>query len=68
MFLGILSGTPEHWAQYGRAYREAWASAGHGPQPADIAVAVHGFFGDHDREAKATYLAPERRLVRNPIS
>ena len=22
MFLGILGGTPEHWAQYGRAYRE----------------------------------------------
>jgi hypothetical protein len=23
MFLWILSGTPEHWAQYGRAYRHA---------------------------------------------
>jgi hypothetical protein len=21
--LGILGGTPEHWAQYGRAYRQA---------------------------------------------
>jgi alkanesulfonate monooxygenase SsuD/methylene tetrahydromethanopterin reductase-like flavin-dependent oxidoreductase (luciferase family) len=62
MFLGILSGTPEHWAQYGPAYRQAWASAGHGPQSADIAVAVHGFVGDADREAKATYLAHERRM------
>jgi alkanesulfonate monooxygenase SsuD/methylene tetrahydromethanopterin reductase-like flavin-dependent oxidoreductase (luciferase family) len=42
MFLGVLSGTPEHWAQYGRAYRQAWANAGHGAAPADIAVAVHG--------------------------
>ena len=29
MFLGILGGTPEHWAQYGRAYRDAWAQVGH---------------------------------------
>jgi alkanesulfonate monooxygenase SsuD/methylene tetrahydromethanopterin reductase-like flavin-dependent oxidoreductase (luciferase family) len=28
MFLGILGGTPEHWAQYGHAYRQAWAQAG----------------------------------------
>ena len=62
MFLGILSGTPEHWAQYGRAYRQAWASAGHGVQSADIAVAVHGFVGEDDREAKATYLAHELRM------
>src|SRR3954449_4452947 len=62
MFLGILGGTPEHWAQYGRAYRQAWASSGHGGQPADIAVAVHGFVGEHDREAKATYLAHELRM------
>jgi hypothetical protein len=53
---------PEHWAQYGSAYRQVWASAGHGPQAADIAVAVHGFVGDDDREAKATYLAHERRM------
>src|SRR5215217_7952955 len=32
MFLGILGRTPEHWAQYGRAYRDAWAQTGH---PAD---------------------------------
>jgi len=61
MFLGILSGTPEHWAQYGRGYRQAWAAAGHGGQPADIAVAVHGFIGENDREARATYLAHELR-------
>jgi hypothetical protein len=29
MFLGILGGTPEHWAQYGRAYPQAWAEVGH---------------------------------------
>jgi hypothetical protein len=49
MFLGILGGTPEHWAQYGRAYRRAWANAGHEDVPADIAVAVHGFIGGYRR-------------------
>src|SRR3954471_23401097 len=53
MFLVILSGMPEHRAQYGRGYRQAWAAAGHGGQPADLAVAVHGFVGESDREAKA---------------
>jgi alkanesulfonate monooxygenase SsuD/methylene tetrahydromethanopterin reductase-like flavin-dependent oxidoreductase (luciferase family) len=62
MFLGILGGTPEHWAQYGRAYREAWAKTGHPAEAADIAVAVHGFVGENDREAKSTYLAHEGRM------
>jgi alkanesulfonate monooxygenase SsuD/methylene tetrahydromethanopterin reductase-like flavin-dependent oxidoreductase (luciferase family) len=62
MFLGILGGTPEHWAQYGRAYRAAWAEAGHAADAADIAVAVHGFIGEDDRAAKATYLAHELRM------
>ena len=62
MFLGILGGTPEHWAQYGRAYREAWAQAGHPTAAADVAVAVHGFVGENDREAKATYLEHELRM------
>jgi alkanesulfonate monooxygenase SsuD/methylene tetrahydromethanopterin reductase-like flavin-dependent oxidoreductase (luciferase family) len=56
MFLGILGGTPEHWAQYGRAYRDGWAQAGHPADGADIAVAVHGFVADSDAAAKATYL------------
>ena len=62
MFLGILGGTPEHWAQYGRAYRDAWAKAGHPTKAADVAVAVHGFVGENDREAKATYLEHELRM------
>ena len=33
MFLGILGGTPEHWAQYGHAYRDAWAQVGHPAEP-----------------------------------
>ena len=41
MFLGILGGTPEHWGQYCHA--------------ADLAVAVHGFVGDNDQEAKKTF-------------
>jgi alkanesulfonate monooxygenase SsuD/methylene tetrahydromethanopterin reductase-like flavin-dependent oxidoreductase (luciferase family) len=61
MFLGILGGTPEHWAQYGRAYRDAWAKIGH-PAAADVAVAVHGFVAENDREAKATYLEHEVRM------
>ena len=61
MFLGILGETPEHWAQYGHAYRQAWTNAGHEGVP-DIAVAVHGFVGEDDREAKATYLAHELHM------
>lgn len=61
MFLGILGGTPEHWAQYGRAYRAGWAEVGHPAESADIAVAVHGFVGD-DHAAKATYLEHEARM------
>jgi len=62
MFLGILGGTPEHWAQYGRAYRDAWAKLGHPADAADVAVAVHGFVAENDREAKAAYLEHEVRM------
>jgi alkanesulfonate monooxygenase SsuD/methylene tetrahydromethanopterin reductase-like flavin-dependent oxidoreductase (luciferase family) len=64
MFLGILGGSPEHWAQYGHAYRDAWAQAGHPSDAADVAVAVHGFVGDDDRKAKATYLKHEATMFR----
>jgi alkanesulfonate monooxygenase SsuD/methylene tetrahydromethanopterin reductase-like flavin-dependent oxidoreductase (luciferase family) len=62
MFLGILGGTPEDWAQYGHAYRNAWAQVGHPAEAADIAVAVHGFVAADDRQAKATYLEHELRM------
>ncbi|SCF33612.1 Flavin-dependent oxidoreductase, luciferase family (includes alkanesulfonate monooxygenase SsuD and methylene tetrahydromethanopterin reductase) [Micromonospora purpureochromogenes] len=62
MFLGILGGTAEHWAQYGTAYRQAWAEVGHPAETADIAVAVHGFVATDDRQAKATYLEHELRM------
>jgi alkanesulfonate monooxygenase SsuD/methylene tetrahydromethanopterin reductase-like flavin-dependent oxidoreductase (luciferase family) len=62
MFLGILGGTAEHWAQYGTAYRQAWAEIGHPADQADIAVAVHGFVAEDDRQAKATYLEHEMRM------
>ena len=62
LFLGILGGTQQRWAQYGTAYRDGWAQAGHPPGAADIAVAVHGFVGDDDRQAKATYLEHELRM------
>jgi alkanesulfonate monooxygenase SsuD/methylene tetrahydromethanopterin reductase-like flavin-dependent oxidoreductase (luciferase family) len=60
MFLGILGGTVEHWAQYGHAYRDAWAQAGHRADAAAVAVAVHGFVADDN--AKATYLDHELRM------
>ncbi|MEU1471139.1 LLM class flavin-dependent oxidoreductase [Streptomyces sp. NPDC005761] len=63
MFLGILGGTPEHWAQYGRAYRGAWEEAGHPAEQADIAVAVHGFVADTGEQARATYLEYEHRMM-----
>ncbi|MCU0883040.1 MAG: LLM class flavin-dependent oxidoreductase [Hyphomonadaceae bacterium] len=62
MFLGILGGSPEHWAQYGKAYRTAWAEAGHSAETATIAVAVHGFIGENSQQAKETYLAHEARM------
>jgi alkanesulfonate monooxygenase SsuD/methylene tetrahydromethanopterin reductase-like flavin-dependent oxidoreductase (luciferase family) len=62
MFLGILGGTAEHWAQYGTAYRHAWAEVGNPADAADIAVAVHGFVAADDRHAKATYLEHELRM------
>jgi alkanesulfonate monooxygenase SsuD/methylene tetrahydromethanopterin reductase-like flavin-dependent oxidoreductase (luciferase family) len=63
MFLGILGGTPEHWAQYGRAYRAAWAEAGHPAERADIAVAVHGFVAESGTRARSTYLEYEHRMM-----
>lgn len=62
LFLGILGGTAEHWAQYGVAYRDAWGQAGHPAGDADIAVAVHGFVADDASDAKRTYLEFEKRL------
>lgn len=62
LFLGILGGSPEHWAQYGHAYRDAWNSAGHAADAARIGVAVHGFVADTDRDAKATYLKHELQM------
>jgi alkanesulfonate monooxygenase SsuD/methylene tetrahydromethanopterin reductase-like flavin-dependent oxidoreductase (luciferase family) len=62
MFLGILGGTPEHWARYGHAYREAWAQSGQSADDADIAVAVHGFVADTDAQARTTYLEYENRM------
>jgi alkanesulfonate monooxygenase SsuD/methylene tetrahydromethanopterin reductase-like flavin-dependent oxidoreductase (luciferase family) len=62
MFLGILGGTPEHWARYGQAYRQAWAQSGHPAGNADIAVAVHGFVADTDAQARAAYLKYESRM------
>ncbi len=62
MFLGILGGSPQHWAQYGAGYRQAWKAAGHSRENADVAVAVHGFVADSDRGAKETYLAHEFRM------
>jgi alkanesulfonate monooxygenase SsuD/methylene tetrahydromethanopterin reductase-like flavin-dependent oxidoreductase (luciferase family) len=62
LFLGILGGTPAHWAQYGRAYRHAWEQVGHPAEAADIAVAVHGFVADDDATARRTYLDYETRM------
>jgi alkanesulfonate monooxygenase SsuD/methylene tetrahydromethanopterin reductase-like flavin-dependent oxidoreductase (luciferase family) len=62
MFLGILGGSAQHWAQYGTAYRDAWVQVGHPAEAADIAVAVHGFVAADDRQAKATYLEHELRM------
>jgi alkanesulfonate monooxygenase SsuD/methylene tetrahydromethanopterin reductase-like flavin-dependent oxidoreductase (luciferase family) len=62
MFLGILGGTVDRWAQYGHAYREAWTELGHPAEQADIAVAVHGFVGADNKQAKADYLDYEMAM------
>jgi alkanesulfonate monooxygenase SsuD/methylene tetrahydromethanopterin reductase-like flavin-dependent oxidoreductase (luciferase family) len=68
MFLGILGGTPEHWAQYGHAYRQAWTETGHPLDTADIAVAVHGLVAADDRHAKATFLEHETRMLQEAMA
>lgn len=62
MFLGILGGSPDHWARYGNAYRDAWVEAGHDIKDADIAIAVHGFVGEDDTEARARYQKHELQM------
>ncbi|MFE7740849.1 LLM class flavin-dependent oxidoreductase [Nocardia sp. NPDC057455] len=59
MFIGVLGGTPDHWARYGHAYRQAWAQTGRPADQGRIAVAVHGFVGPDNAAAKATYLEHE---------
>lgn len=62
MFLGILGGSPEKWANYGITYRDAWSKAGHSPNQADIGVAVHGFVAENDKAAKKIYLEYEGQM------
>lgn len=62
LFLGILGGSPTHWAQYGKACRSAWEQFHGAKEGADIAVGVHGFIGKDGRQAKATYLSYEGRM------
>ncbi|PPJ22581.1 LLM class flavin-dependent oxidoreductase [Nocardia nova] len=64
MFIGVLGGTPEHWARYGHAYRQAWAETGRPTEHARIAVAVHGFVGPDNTGAKTTYLQHELEMFR----
>ena len=61
LFLGVLGGSPEHWARYGAAYRSAWREV-HESEPADVAVAMHGFVADDDATAKEIYLRHEHRM------
>jgi len=68
LFLGILGGTPEHWARYGHGYRTAWEQVGHPAEDADIAVAVHRFVGQDTRRAKTDYLDFELRMMREGMA
>ena len=62
MFLGILGSTPEHCVQYCHAYRGCMAKGRAFCGCKWSSVAVHGFVGDKDREAKKTYLEHEIKL------
>ena len=61
MFPGILGGTSEHWNSIACLWG-CMAKSGHSVDAADLAVAVHGFVGDNDREAKKTYLEHEIKM------
>ena len=52
---GILSGTPQHWGQFGRLYRQTAAEAGVDPASLAISVAGHGFIGRDGPAAKAHF-------------
>jgi len=61
LFLGVLGGTPGHWARYGAAFRSAWKEVRES-EPAEVAVAMHGFVADDDDAARETYLRYEHRM------
>jgi alkanesulfonate monooxygenase SsuD/methylene tetrahydromethanopterin reductase-like flavin-dependent oxidoreductase (luciferase family) len=63
MFLGVLGGTPEHWARYGHAYRAAWNEVGHPAERADIAISLHGFVAESGTQARSAYLEYEHRMM-----
>jgi alkanesulfonate monooxygenase SsuD/methylene tetrahydromethanopterin reductase-like flavin-dependent oxidoreductase (luciferase family) len=57
---GILSGTPQRWAQMGRLYREAGEQAGVDAELLEISVAGHGFVGEDSRAARDLFYRHER--------
>jgi len=67
MFLGILGGTPGYWARYGDAFRSAWREV-HDSEPADVAVATHGFVSDDDATAKEKFLHYEHRMFTEALA
>lgn len=68
LFLGILGGSPTQWARYGQIYRDAWARAGNVSGSPEIAVATHGFIGEHDSDARQLYLEHELRMFRTGLA
>jgi alkanesulfonate monooxygenase SsuD/methylene tetrahydromethanopterin reductase-like flavin-dependent oxidoreductase (luciferase family) len=57
---GILSGTPQHWGQFGRLYRRTAAEAGVDPSGLAISVAGHGFIGRDGQAAKQHFFHHEQ--------
>jgi alkanesulfonate monooxygenase SsuD/methylene tetrahydromethanopterin reductase-like flavin-dependent oxidoreductase (luciferase family) len=57
---GILSGTPQHWGQFGRLYRHTAAESGVDASALAISVAGHGFIGRDGQAAKAHFFHHEQ--------
>ncbi len=56
--VAIIGGQPERFVPLVDLYREAFASAGHDPADARVAINTHAFVGETSREADAAFAAP----------
>jgi alkanesulfonate monooxygenase SsuD/methylene tetrahydromethanopterin reductase-like flavin-dependent oxidoreductase (luciferase family) len=61
--IAIIGGQPERFVPLVELYRDAWASAGHDPAEARIAINTHAFVGATSAEADAAFAAPYLQMM-----